>query len=105
MSSIQLFDHVIITGAVLGLHLLLLWIGTPFVARHPRATDAQRRLWRSFIGLQFLVFVAFANVSMLLPKGPPRIAALVAVLVNAMLILRWKVSAMKIHDDECDLKG
>lgn len=102
MSTSPFIEHGLITGVVLVFHLLLLWIDMPAASRHPHSSKIQRRLWRRFVGLLFQVLVGFANASLVLSKGPQRIAALVAICVIAAIVLDWKLITRKLEADEKD---
>ena len=105
LHGISLIEHTLITTLVAVFHLLLLWIGICGTSRHRRPSNAERRLWRKFVGLLFVVLVIFANVALVIPKGSERAAALIAILLLAIIYFNWHHGTRKLERHEGDSDG
>ena len=102
MHGVTSVEHGLITIMVVVLHLLLLWIGPRSTSR---PSNAERRLWRRFVGLLFLVLVMFANTALVIPRGFERAVALVAILLLALIYVDWRHRTTKLKHQEVDLDG
>jgi hypothetical protein len=102
MDSGSLTQHVLITLFVVVFHVLLFWIGGSSASENPQAANAERRLWRRFVGLLFVALVVFANVTLVIPHGSERAAALVAIPVLAMIYIDWRHGIRSLNRNDSD---
>jgi hypothetical protein len=90
MEAGSLAQHTAITMAVVAFHVVLLRFGGSPTSGDRSARNSERRLWRKFVGLHFLVLVVFANATLILPRATQRAAALIAVSLIAVIHLVWR---------------
>ena len=98
-------EHTLITALVVLFHVFLLWVGRCGTSRHRHPSNAERRLWRRFVGLLFVVLVVFANATLVIPMGSERAAAVIAILLFAMIFVDWRHGTTKLKQQESDLDG
>jgi cobalamin synthase len=101
----SLIEHALITLLVVVFHILLLWMGGSSSSQNPQLINAERRLWRKFVGLLFVVLVNFANATLVLPRGSERAAALIAILLLALIYLDWRHGTRTLKGHEGDSDG
>jgi hypothetical protein len=89
MEVASLAEHIVLTGAVVVFHTVLLRIGGSPTSGIRSARNSERRLWRKFVGLHCLVLVVFANAILVLPRAAERAAALIAISLIAVTHLVW----------------
>jgi hypothetical protein len=102
MEAASLAEHIVITMAVVVFHMVLLRIGGSRASRDRSAWNSERRLWRKFVGLHFLVLVVFANATLVLPRAAERAAALIAISLIAVIHLVWRRGITTLNQDHVD---
>jgi TRAP-type C4-dicarboxylate transport system permease large subunit len=97
----SLAEHIVITVAVVVFHVVLLRIGGSPTSGDWSARNSERRLWRQFVGLHFLVLVVFANATLVLPRTTQRAAALIAISLIAVTHFVWRRGVKALgHEQE-----
>jgi hypothetical protein len=105
MEVASLAEHIVITMAVVVFHIVLLRIGGSPTSGDRSARNSERRLWRKFVGLHFLVLLVFANETLVLPRATQRAPALIAISLIAVIHLVWRHATTKVKHQTGDFDG
>ncbi len=105
MDSGPLVEHSLITLLVVVFHLLLLRMGGSSSSQDSHVITAERRLWRKFVGLLFVVLVIFANATLVIPRDFERAAALIAIVLLAIIYVDWRRGTWTLEHHKGDSDG
>ena len=100
----SLLEHGIITTALAVLHLALFYFRARNLKHESQAT--QRWLWRRFVVLLFVVYAMFANAVLVLPSNTHRIAAMIAIVFNTVILLDyWRRKTKAVQQREARFRN